>query len=98
MFWNKKKTGKVPRFVQIPHPKEAVYKVVLGKDLSVGNIIIHNYQRCLITEVSQGRGAGSFEFGEYVGVVADKLTSWSNAKSVDFWTYENCPIILETVE
>lgn len=98
MFWNKKKEKKrekPPTFINCPKPKGATYKMVWGKDLSVGDIVVHNYQRCVLTSVSRGRGAGSFDYGEYVSVIANKTTSWSNSREVDFWTYENCPVIVE---
>ena len=75
--------------------KEAKYKIVLGQDLKVGDIIVHNHERCLITSVSLGGGSGSFDFGSYAPVYAQKLTGQLGFLSVDFWTFQTCPVIVE---
>ena len=76
-------------------PKNATYKIVLGQDLKVGDIIVHNHERCLITSVSLGGGSGSFDFGSYVPVYAERLTGQLGFLSVDFWTFQTCPVIVE---
>jgi hypothetical protein len=69
------------------------YKIISGKDLKQGMIIIHNYRSFLIIDCGPGSGAGSLEFGEYVWVKAMCL---DNRVQEDFWACENCPVVVET--
>ena len=94
MIWNRRKKQR-PAYIENNKPKDATYKIVLGQDLKVGDIIIHNHQRCLITSVSLGGGSGSFDFGSYVPVYAQKLTGQLGFLDMDFWTFKNCPVIME---
>lgn len=80
------------------------YEIVLGKDLKPGDIIIHKYQRFLIKNCGNGKGAGSTDFGEYTYVdgnfiyksLWEKMLGWKSFE--DFWTYQECPIIRESVD
>lgn len=101
MRWFKKKEQR-PVYIENHKPKNATYKIVLGQDLKVGDIIVHNHERCLITSVSLGGGSGSFDFGGYVPVYAERLTGQLGFLSaevsigkVDFWTFQTCPVIVE---
>jgi hypothetical protein len=94
MRWGKKKEQR-PVYIENHKPKNATYKIVLGQDLKVGDIIVHNHERCLITSVSLGGGSGSFDFGGYVPVYAERLTGQLGFLSVDFWTFQTCPVIVE---
>ena len=42
------------------------YSLVLGKELKIGDRIIHNYCSFIITNYGFGKFAGSIEFGEYI--------------------------------
>lgn len=84
-----------PEYIQNTKPENATYDIVLGEDLKVGDIIIHNYQRCVITSLSNGKGAGSLDFGEYISVVANKLTGQVGHLTLKFWVFEDCPVIVE---
>ena len=96
MRWFKKKEQiPVPVYIENHKPKNATYKIVLGQDLKVGDIIVHNHGRCLITSVSLGGGSGSFDFGDYVPVYAKRLTGQLGFLDVDFWTFQTCPVIVE---
>lgn len=96
-FWKKKK-GSTSVFVQNNKPKDATYILIQGKELEVGDVIIHKHARCLVTHCNPGKGAGSFDFGEYIAVRANKLTGQVGFLEHEFWTYENCPVILEVNE
>lgn len=81
------------------------YTIVLGKDIKAGQIIVHNCQRLLVTQATQGRGAGSLEWsGEYISLdVAylidgkiDRPDGSRTFRNRNIWTYPNCPMILET--
>lgn len=67
------------------------YKIVLGKDLQVGDRIVHNCNLLTIISVSPGKHAGSLNFGEYIAVSAH-----DNIRDViqDFWTYQECPMVV----
>ena len=83
-------------FVESRKPANAKYKIVLGKDLKVGDIIVHNRQRCVITFCHQESGAGSFDFGDgYISVHAKRLTGQVGFLEQEFWTFPECPTIVE---
>mgnify|MGYP003396224233 CR=1 FL=1 len=70
------------------------YEIVLGKDLKIGDVIVHNCHKIIITNVSPGKGAGSIDFGEYISIKAIHPTSWNPfKKNLEFWTYNNCPLV-----
>jgi len=72
------------------------YTIVKGKDLKVGDIIVRDGSRHVITSCESGSGASSYDFGEYINVYAQRLTKsqpplWEPA----FWTFRECPMIVE---
>lgn len=74
-------------------PENATYKLVTGQDLKIGDIIVYNHERLVITSVYLGSGAGSFDFGEYVLGYAQKLTGQLGV--IEFWTFRTCPMIVK---
>jgi hypothetical protein len=91
------KQSKKPVYRQNTRPDNTQYKIVLGKDLKVGDIVVHKNERVLLTSVSEGGGSGSFDFGTYVPIKAEKLTGQEGYLTVDFWTFVDCPTIVEYV-
>jgi hypothetical protein len=71
------------------------YKIVLCKDLKVGDIIIWNGKRAVLTEVSPGSGAGSVDFGEYIILSYMYSTPYGYNKHEKSWGYQNLPVILD---
>ena len=76
------------------------YILIEGKDLVVGDIIIHNHERFCVTSCGHGAGAGSFDFGEYVWVKGYFIgpKGWKlfrGRTKEEFWTYKECPVIKE---
>lgn len=69
-----------------------LFEVILGKDLKVGDIIVHDFQRMLVKSCVKGAGAGTIEFGVYISVVCELLY---NDEEFNFWTYQECPMIKE---
>lgn len=90
-----KKKEQRPVYIENHKPKNAAYKIVLGQNLKVGDIIVHNHERYLITSVSLGGGSGSFDFGDYISIYAERLTGQLGFLSVNFWTFRACPVIVE---
>ena len=94
LFGKQKKQVK-PVYRRNTKSDNAQYKIVLGKDLKVGDIIVHKNERVLITSASKGGGSGSFDFGTYLPIKAERLTGQEGYLAVDFWTFVECPTIVE---
>lgn len=61
-------------------------RIVTGKQLVAGDNIVNQGVRVAIKDCGPGKGAGDFEFGEYVWIKPDNGSS--------FWLFENSPIVL----
>ena len=84
-----------PEYIENKKPTGSTYHLIWGRDLKIGMVIVHNNQRCVVYSISPGKGAGSLDFGEYIAVQARKLTGQVGHLDVEFWTFENCPMIEE---
>jgi hypothetical protein len=70
----------------IPH------EVCKGVDLKVGDCIVNNNARFLITAICPGFGAGT-EFGHYIEVTGNYTNSRNPGEFSKFWTFQTCPVI-----
>ncbi len=69
----------------------AKYEITYGKNLQVGDIIIHEYKRCLVFYSSEGEGASS-AWGNYISMKVKDLENWED---LDFWHFTDFPVIRE---
>lgn len=66
-------------------------EIVLGKDLKAGDVIVYDSAKVVVVECTPGKGAGSFDFGEYVSLKVAR----SYQDIVDtVWTFAECPIVV----
>lgn len=72
--------------------KDEAYIIVRGKELAPNDVIIHIGERFVINSMGFGRGAGSFDFGEYIWVEGKWANSTSSRKE-EFWLLRESPIV-----
>lgn len=69
------------------------YKIAFGKDLKAGDVIIDDYHKAEILEVTKGMGMGSFDFGEYMHIKLKKQRKFWFSKVEKKMAFQECPII-----
>ena len=76
-------------------PENETYIIIKGKEIQINDIIIYLGMRFRVFGFGLGKGAGSFEFGEYVWLEGEFInTNPTDSQPIKrFWLFENTPVV-----
>lgn len=93
--WRQEMQKKVQDWIPIETPPNEKYIIVRAKELLSNDVIIHNGLRFSIEKCGCGKGAFSYDFGDYFWVEGKFINTHplDPKPNKTFWLFQNSPTI-----